>query len=138
MRTRNEEMNLKKFGQLNVTYTDSDDVLAKALSVASGAVQDINSDNQLLNVITKLTGAITDSTVQNKLGTEKIIQQQEKQIEAIKDNIEETNNIQKNTEKSVKNAKRMTIIPPQTQAEIEANFALIKQAEKEMFVGLID
>ena len=138
MRTRNEEMNLKKFGQLNVTYTDSDDVLAKALSVASGAVQDINSDNQLLNVITKLTGAITDSTVQNKLGTEKIIQQQEKQIEAIKDNIEETNNIQKNTEKSVKNAQRMTIIPPQTQAEIEANFALIKQAEKEMFIGLID
>ena len=138
MRTRNEEMNLKKFGQLNVTYTDSDDVLAKALSVASGAVQDINSDNEIVNVLTKLTGAITDSTVQNKLGTQKIIEQQEKQIEAIKDNIEETNNIQKNTEKSVKNAKRMTIIPPQTQAEIEANFALIKQAEKEMFIGLVD
>ena len=138
MRNRNEDMNLKKFGQLNVTYSDSNDVLAKALSVASGAVQDINSDNEIVNMLTKLTGAITDSTVQNKLGTQKIIEQQEKQIEAIKENIEETNSIQKNTEKAVKSSKKMTVIPPQTQEEIKSNFALIEQAEREMFIGLID
>ena len=138
MRKRNEGKNMKKFGMLEVTYTDKDDVVAKSLSTASGYIQDIHTDNRLIKIINQMAGTLADATVQNKIGTKKIIQEQEKQTEVLRDTIEATESIQENTEQSVK--QNLHLIKPKTEPmtaeEIERNLSLIKQAEKEMFVGL--
>ena len=138
MRYRNEDKNMKKFGMFDITYTDRDDVLARSLSTASGYTQDIHTDNRVISVINKMAGTLADATVQNKIGTKKILQEQEKQTQAIRETTKATENIQENTEQSVK--QNLHLIKPKTERmteqEIERNFSLIRQAEKEMFVGL--
>ena len=138
MRNRNEGKNMKKFGMFDITYTDKDDVLARSLSTASGYVQDIHTDNRVISVINKMAGTLADATVQNKIGTKKILQEQEKQTQAIRETTKATENIQENTEQSVK--QNLHLIKPKTEQmtaqEIDRNFSLIRQAEKEMFVGL--
>ena len=140
MRYRNEDKNMKKFGMFEITYSDKDDVLSRTISTASGYAQDIHTDNRVIDVINKMAGTLEDATVQNKLGTKRIIQEQEKQTKAIRETTEATENIQENTEKSVK--QNLHLIKPKTERmtaeEIERNFSLIRQAEKEMFVGLND
>ena len=138
MRYRNEDKNMKKFGMFDITYTDENDILARSLSTASGYTQDIHTDNRVISVINKMAGTLADATVQNKIGTKKIIQEQEKQTKAIRETTKATENIQENTEQSVK--QNLHLIKPKTERmteqEIERNFSLIRQAEKEMFVGL--
>ena len=138
MRKRNEDKNMKKFGMFDITYTDENDILARSLSTASGYVQDIHTDNRVINVINKMAGTLADATVQNKLGTKKILQEQEKQTKAIRETTKATEDIQENTEQSVK--QNLHLIKPKaermTTEEIERNFSLIRQAEKEMFIGL--
>ena len=108
------------------------------MSTASGYVQDIKSDKPLINALTRLAGAITDSTVQEKLGNKKLVEQQEKQTEIIRETTEQVESINKSTEKLVK--VNIDKVPKMTeaekQAELERCFTLIKQAEREMFVGL--
>ena len=138
MRKRDEGRNMKEFGMFKVSYSNKDDVIARTMSTASGYVQDIKSDKPLVNAITRLAGAIADSTVQEKLGNKKLIEQQEKQTEIIRETTEQVESINESTEKLVK--VNVDKIPQMTeaekQAELERCFTLIKQAEKEMFVGL--
>ena len=138
MRKRDEGRNLKEFGMFKVSYSNKDDVVARTLSTASGYVQDLKSDKPLINALTRLAGAITDSTVQEKLGTKRLIKEKEKQTEIIRETTQEVESINKSTERLVK--ANMDIIPKMTEEEKKAElarcFTLIQQAEKEMFVGL--
>ena len=138
MRKRDEGRNMKDFGMFKVSYSNKDDVIARTMSTASGYVQDIKSDKPLINALTRLAGAIADSTVQEKLGNKKLVEQQEKQTEIIRETTEQVESINKSTEKLVK--VNIDKVPQMTeaekQAELERCFTLIKQAEKEMFVGL--
>ena len=138
MRYRDEGRNMKEFGMFKVSYSNKDDVIARSLSTASGYVQDLKSDKPLINALTRLAGAITDSTVQEKLGTRQLLKEKEKQTEILREATEEVESINKSTEKLVKS--NLDIIPKMTdeekKAELARCFNLIKQAEKEMFVGL--
>ena len=138
MRKRDEGRNLKEFGMFKVSYSNKDDVISRTLSTASGYVQDLKSDKPLINALTRLAGAITDSTVQEKLGTKRLIKEKEKQTEIIRETTQEVESINKSTERLVK--ANMDIIPKMTEEEKKAElarcFTLIQQAEKEMFVGL--
>ena len=138
MRYRDEGRNMKEFGMFKVSYSNKDDVIARSLSTASGYVQDLKSDKPLINALTRLAGAITDSTVQEKIGTRQLLKEKEKQTEILREATEEVESINKSTEKLVKS--NLDIIPKMTdeekKAELARCFNLIKQAEKEMFVGL--
>ena len=138
MRNRDEGRHLKEFGMFKVSYSDKDDVISRSVSTASGYVQDIKSDKPLINAITRLAGAIADSTVQEKLGTKKLIKEQERQTELIRETTEHVEGINDSTEKLVKS--NMDLIPKMSdeekKAELARCFTLINQAEKEMFVGL--
>ena len=138
MRYRDEGRNMKEFGMFKVSYSNKDDVIARSLSTASGYVQDLKSDKPLINALTRLAGAITDSTVQEKLGTRQLLKEKEKQTEILREATEEVESINKSTEKLVKS--NLDMIPKMTdeekKAELARCFNLIKQAEKEMFVGL--
>ena len=138
MRNRDEGRHLKEFGMFKVSYSDKDDVISRSVSTASGYVQDIKSDKPLINAITRLAGAIADSTVQEKLGTKKLIKEQERQTELIRETTEHVEGINDSTEKLVKS--NMDLIPKMSdeekKAELARCFTLINQAEKEMFIGL--
>ena len=138
MRYRDEGRNMQEFGMFKVSYSDKNDVIARSMSTASGYVQDIKSDKPLVNALTRLAGAIADSTVQEKLGTKKLVEQQEKQTEIMRETTEHVETINESTEKLVKaNIDKVPqLTEAQKKAELERCFSLIKQAEKEMFVGL--
>ena len=139
MRTSTDGYKTKKAGPLSVSWKNDDMTKAKLASTASGALQDYgsNSNNQLVQALTGLIGAITDQTVQTKLANKTMIEETKKQTASIKDATSATKESVKSTSELAK--KPIVINTPMTSDDKEAiskEFSLISTAEKEMFAGL--
>lgn len=142
IRYRDEEKNKKVFGIGDnligsVSYDNKDNVIERTINMGRNALKDVNTDNQLINTLASLTDQIAKNTLEAKKGTKEMVKEKNKQVKLIEENIKATEKIQKTTEKNVK--KQIEVVDkwkPMSAEAIKKEYALILQAEKEMFVGI--
>ena len=120
-RKLSEGQNNKRWGILNVKYKDTDDVVTKSISVASGAIQDVKTKSPVINALLELGGALLDNTVQNKLGTQNMLETNKKHTEVLNEQTESTKEAGKAIEK--KDIPIVTIMQTVNRENINKSFA---------------
>jgi len=90
IRNMSEGQNNKRWGILNIKYKDTDDVLTKSLSTAAGAIADVKTKSPVVNALLELSTALIDSTVQNKLGTQNMLETNKKHTDVLNEQTKST------------------------------------------------
>nr|DAR18554.1 MAG TPA: hypothetical protein [Caudoviricetes sp.] len=90
IRNMSEGQNNKRWGILNIKYKDTDDVLTKSLSTAAGAIADVKTKSPVVNALLELSTALIDNTVQNKLGTQNMLETNKKHTDVLNEQTKST------------------------------------------------
>ena len=112
-----ESMNTKRWGIFKARYKDSDDIMAKSLSTASGAIQDVKTKSPVINAFLELSGALIDNTVQTKIGTKAMLETNKKHTEVLKEQVASTSEAGKSLEK--KEVPIINIVTPIKSSDIK-------------------
>ena len=133
---RNDTMNKRVLGILDVGYTNNDRNTSKALSTAAGYLQDSGKGGST-GTIMSLLGRLIDVTVENKNATNEMVKETRVQTNEVKKNVTATKEVAKITEKKKENTSQNNVTINQNKAaeEIEL-FKYIMYDEQEMFKGL--
>ena len=119
-RKLSEGQNNKRWGILNIKYKDTDDVMTKSLSTAAGAISDVKTKSPILNAFLDLSAALIDNTVQNKLGTQNMLETNKKHTEVLNEQTQSTKEAGKSLEK--KEVPLITIMKSIDKQKIDSTF----------------